>query len=185
MTDSERDVCGGLSDRAHSQVALRFHGTPPGVCFHTAVLIDKISALSPQLQTPRSAVEECIFEGLFLWGDRARPLSASRLENIQRKEHTDLAKAVYLPSRGSFYSADSAKITQKYNLASGLLFVLHINWINRGINIPASQLAVRCRVMITFSVVAHVVVNTVFSRNCVVAMAALLITVMIQLCVLH
>lgn len=130
-------------------------------------------------------MEECTFEWLFLWGDRAHPLSASRLENIHRKEHTDLAKAVYLPSRGSFYSVDSAKITQKYNLASALLFVLHINWINRGINIPVSQLAVRCRVMITFPVVAHIVVNTVFSRNCVVAMVALLITVMIQLRVLH
>lgn len=130
-------------------------------------------------------MEECIFERLFLWGDRGHPLSVSQLENIHRKEHTDLAKAVYLPFCGSFYSADIAKITQKYNLASGLLFVLHINWINRGINIPVSQLAVRCRVMITFPVVAHIVVNTVFSRNCVAAMVALLITVMIQRCVLH
>lgn len=130
-------------------------------------------------------MEECRFERLFLWGDRARPLSASQLENVHQKEHTDLAKAVYLPFRGSFYSVDIAKITQKYNLASGLLFVLHVNWINRGINIPVSKLAVRCRVMITFPVVAHIVVNTVFSRNCVVAMVALLITVMIQLCVLH
>lgn len=64
-------------------------------------------------------MEECLFERPFLWGDRARPLSASRLEDIHRKEHTDLAKAVYLPFRGSFYSVDSAKITQKYNLASG------------------------------------------------------------------
>lgn len=171
-------------------MALRFHGTPLGVCSHTAVLINKISALSLKrwhcFKTPRfTAVEECIFERLFLWGDRAHPLSASRLENIQRKEHTDLAKAVYFPFRGSFYSGDSAKITQKYNLASGLLFVLHINWINRGINIPVSRLAVRCRVMITFPVVAHIVVNIVFSWNCVVAMVALLITVMIQLCVLH
>lgn len=130
-------------------------------------------------------MEECRFERLFLWGDRARPLSASQLENVHQKEHTDLAKAVYLPFRGSFYSVDIAKITQKYNLASGLLFVLHVNWINRGINIPVSKLAVRCHVMITFPVVAHIVVNTVFSRNCVVAMVALLITVMIQLCVLH
>lgn len=39
--------------------------------------------------------------------------------------------------------------------------------------------------MFTFSLVTHIVVNTVVSRDSVVAMVAALITVVIQLCVLH
>lgn len=39
--------------------------------------------------------------------------------------------------------------------------------------------------MFTFPTVTHIVVNTVFGRDCVVAMAVLLIAVVIQLYVLH
>lgn len=51
-----------------------------------------------------------------------------------------------------------------------------------------SQLTIRCCVVFTFPLVTHIVVNTVVSRDCVVAMVAVvavLITVVIQLCVLH
>lgn len=39
--------------------------------------------------------------------------------------------------------------------------------------------------MFTFPLLTHIVVNTVVSWDCVVAMVAVLITVVIQLCVLH
>lgn len=64
-------------------------------------------------------------------------------------------------------------------------YFLHKNWVNRGINAPVSQLTVWRCVMFTFLLVPHIVVNTVVSRDCVVAMVAVLISVVVQLCVLH
>lgn len=84
------------------------------------------------------------------------------------------------------YNMKSVTTIQRYNLVSGCCsYFLHRNWIKRGINIPVSQLTVRCCVLFTFPLVTHIVVNTVVSRDCVVAMVAMLITVVIQLCVLH
>lgn len=123
-----------------------------------------------------SAVEGRIFELLYLWGNRKHPL-----------------KARHLFSKSSLFSFSWLKLIVWIVLKSyksttrlpWLLFVLHRNWINREINIPVRQLTVRCRVMFTFPTVTQVVVNTVFSRDCVVDMAALLVAVVIQLCVLH
>lgn len=67
----------------------------------------------------------------------------------------------------------------------GCSYFLQRNWINRGINIPVSQLTVRRCVLFTFPLVTQCVVNTVVSWDGVVAMVAVLITVVIQLCVLH
>lgn len=64
-------------------------------------------------------------------------------------------------------------------------YFLHRNWIKRGINIPVSQLTVRRCVVFTSPLVTHIVVSTVVSQDCVVAMVAVLIIVVIQLCVLH
>lgn len=163
-------------------MALRFHGNPlESVCFRAAELIFKIKFQINAITSNAtfhtvSAVEGRIFEHLYLWGNRKHPL-----------------KATHWFSKSSLFSFSWLKFIVRIVLKSyksttrlpWLLFVLHRNWINREINIPVSQSTVRCHVMFTFPTVTHIVVNTVFSRDCVVAMAVLLIAVMIQLCALH
>lgn len=126
------------------------------------------------------AVEGCIFERLFLWGEWTHPLCLGRKTSTEGNTLT-IAKAVYLHFHGS--NLQCQKCYNYTKVLSG--HFLHRNWINRGINIPVNQLTVRCCVMFTFPLLTHIVVNTVVSWDCVVTMVAVLITVVIQLCVLH
>lgn len=198
LTDSESDICRWSSDTAHSQMALSLHGSPPVVSPPpVSIATQQINELSRHQRGVISsnttihtvlAVEGCIFKCLFLCGDRQNTSSVGALAGRHPlKETCRLSKSCLFAF--SWLKFTMRKVLQLYKGTTWprgcCSYFLQRNWINRGINIPASQLTVRRCVLFTFPLVTHCVVNTVVSRDGVVAAVAVLITVVIQLCVLH